>query len=97
MVISLAVPGTLRKRTRLNAPATATPVPTATPRPNTATVYQKNGSYVNLRSSIGSMDNRNVIAKVPSGTVVSVISWGDTYTKVSYNGKTGYIITSYLK
>ena len=28
MVISLAVPGTERKRTRLKAPATATPVPT---------------------------------------------------------------------
>ncbi len=90
------LPGTTPSPTPTMAP-TATPVPTATPRPNTATVYQKNGSYVNLRSSIGSMDNKNVIAKVPSGTVVSVISWGDTYTKVSYNGKTGYIITSYLK
>ena len=39
----------------------------------------------------------NVIAKIPSGTVVDVISWGGTYTKVSYNGQTGYIITSYLK
>ena len=28
MVISLAVPGAERKRTRLKAPATATPVPT---------------------------------------------------------------------
>ena len=32
--ISLAVPGTDRNRTRLNAPATATPVPTATPTPS---------------------------------------------------------------
>ena len=39
----------------------------------------------------------NLNVGCPSGTVVSVISWGDTYTKVSYNGKTGYIITSYLK
>lgn len=76
---------------------TATPVPTATPRPNKATVYQKSGSYVNLRSSMSSSTTANVIAKIPSGTVVDVISWGGTYTKVSYNGQTGYIITSYLK
>lgn len=76
---------------------TATPVPTATPRPNKATVYQKSGSYVNLRSSMRSSTTANVIAKIPSGTVVDVISWGGTYTKVSYNGQTGYIITSYLK
>ena len=76
---------------------TATPVPTATPRPNTATVYQKNGSYVNLRSSKGSTSNKNVIAKIPSGTVISVLEWGDPYTKVSYQGQTGYIISSYLK
>lgn len=76
---------------------TATPVPTATPRPNKATVYQKSGSYVNLRSSMHSSTTANVIAKIPSGTVVDVISWGGTYTKVSYNGQTGYIITSYLK
>lgn len=76
---------------------TPTPAPTATPRPNKATVYQKSGSYVNLRSSMHSSTTANVIAKIPSGTVVDVISWGGTYTKVSYNGQTGYIITSYLK
>ena len=70
--------------------------PTATPLPMKAKTYQKNGSYVNLRSSIGSMNNKNVIAQIPSGTTVTVLEWGKTYTKVKYKKLTGYIITSYL-
>lgn len=76
---------------------TATPIPTATPRPNSATVYHKRGSFVNLRSSMSSTSTGNVIAKVPSGTIVQVLEWGATYTKVVYGSQTGYIITSYLK
>ena len=63
----------------------------------TAKTYQKSGSWVNLRSSKGSVDYSNVIAHIPSGTTVTVLEWGTTYTKVSYNGMIGYIITSYLR
>ncbi len=73
------------------------PSPSGSTAPGTAWTYQKNGSYVNLRSSKASMNNSNVIARIPSGTLVTVLSWGKTYTKVQYNGMTGYIITSYLK
>ena len=75
---------------------TPVPAPTAAPRSNTATVWQKNGSYVNLRSTKASKNNSNVIAKIESGTVVDVLDWGGTYTLVRYRGMTGYIVTSYL-
>ena len=65
--------------------------------PGTARIYQKNGSYVNLRSSKASRNNSNVIARIPFGTVVTILEWGKTYTKVLYNGMTGYVITSYLR
>ena len=76
---------------------TETPTPTPTASQTTATVYHQNGSYVNLRSSQHSVDEKNVIARVPSGTVVPVLEWGSVYCKVNYNGTVGYIVTSYLK
>ena len=68
-------------------------IPTA----NQARVYQRNGSYVNLRSSKASTNKSNVIGRVPHNAVVDVLEWGGVYTRVSYNGQTGYIITSYLR
>ena len=73
------------------------PDPHVLPTAAKAKTYQKNHSYVNLRSSKASSNNSNVIAHVPHGTTVDVLQWGETYTKVSYNGMTGYIITSYLR
>ncbi len=56
----------------------------------------KNGnSYVNLRS--GSSKNTRVLLQVPSGAVVTVISPGSTWCRVSYSGRTGYMMTSFLK
>ena len=56
----------------------------------------KNGnSYVNLRS--GSSKSTRVLQQVPSGAVVTVISPGSTWCRVSYSGRTGYMMTSFLK
>lgn len=73
------------------------PDPFVLPGATKATIYQKNHSYANLRSSKGSKNNSNVIARIPYGTLVDVLTWGQTYTKVRYNGMTGYVITSYLR
>ena len=67
------------------------PTPTTT-----ATVRQPNNSYVNLRSSQNSEIN-NVIAQVPSGTVVTVLSWGNVWCRIQYNGMEGYMVAQYLQ
>ncbi len=57
----------------------------------------KNGnSYVNLRSS-PNKTACNVYAKVPSGSIVTVLIPGDEWTKVRYGGTVGYMMTSFLK
>ena len=74
--------------------------PTATPAPGvpgTATVRQPNNSFVYLRSSESSSDLSNVICQVPSGTVVTVISWGQWWSLIQYNDVQGYMVTHYLK
>ncbi len=50
---------------------------------------------VNMRAS-GSTD-ASIVTKVPGGRNVTVISRGSSWSNVSYDGKTGYIINTYLK
>lgn len=76
---------------------TPSPIPTATPAPNQATVTQKSGSYVNMRSSKTDTNDSNVIAQIPSGTVVTVLEWGKPFSRIEYNGQQGYMNSSYLK
>ena len=38
-----------------------------------------------------------VLVKVPHGADVTVLSHGSTWTKVRYNGYTGYMMTRFLK
>lgn len=52
-------------------------------------------TYVNLRSS-ASTDSR-VLVRVSHGATVVVLSEGKTWTKVRYNGYTGYMMTKFLK
>ena len=79
------------------AAPTAAPGTTAAPavNPGQATVQQKNGSYVNLRAYRNS-EVDNVIAQVPSGTVVDVLEWGKVWSKVQYGAQVGYMVSSYL-
>ncbi len=75
------------------APGT-TPAPT--PVPGTATVTQPNNSFVNLRSRPHSEED-NVIAKIPSGTVVELLERGDTWCRIRVNGQEGWMISWYLR
>lgn len=58
-------------------------------------VVTNGSSYVNLRSraSTGSTS----LMKIYSGKKVTVLVPGDTWTKVKYNGTTGYMMTRFLK
>lgn len=80
------------------APAPETPVTPVTPvTPGTATVHQPSNSFVYLRSTKSSASTANVLAKVPSGTVVDVIQWGNPWTLIRYAGMEGYMVTHYLQ
>ena len=60
------------------------------------TVSHPSGSYVNLRSS-ANMSINNVLSRMPSGASVQVLIPGSEWTKVSYGGTTGYMLTYFLK
>ena len=60
----------------------------------TATVTAARGKTVNLRKS--NSKSSAVLKRVPIGATVSVVSHGDAWTKVTYNGTTGYMMTEYL-
>ena len=62
----------------------------------TAVVRHPNGSFVYLRSSRSTADLSNVLAKVPSGSVVTVYQRDEWYSLISYNGIKGYMVSSYL-
>ena len=77
---------------------TPTPAPGTTAAPaGTATVTHPNNSFVYLRSSRSSESTTNVICQVPSGSVVTVVEWGELWTKIRYDGMEGYMVTHYLK
>lgn len=57
---------------------------------------QNNGSYVNLRSAPNTQSS-TVYAQVPSGASVTVLTPGDTWTQVRYNGTEGYMMTAFLR
>lgn len=81
-------------------PALITPALTATPAPapfSILTVRQPNDSFVYLRSTSTSNSNTNVICKVPSGSRVTLLEWGEWWSRVCYNGVEGYMVSHYLK
>ena len=73
-------------------------VPTPTPLTPIArvTVVHPRGSFVNLRSSRTTDTYSNILARIPSGTEVDLLEWDRWYSIISYNGITGYIVSSYL-
>lgn len=73
-----------------------TPTPTPVTPIGKATVVHPRGSYVNLRSSRTTDTNSNILAKVPSGTVVDLLVYDRWYSTISYNGIVGYMVSSYL-
>lgn len=59
-----------------------------------AWVFNAGYRTVNLRTAAST--NAPVIARYPSGTKVQVISHGKTWDKVTVDGNTGYMMTSFL-
>ena len=70
---------------------TPTPVPTPEPIIDYARATTANGG-LNLRDAI----NGTRIAVIPQGATVSVHSKGADWCRVSYSGKTGYVMTKFL-
>ena len=62
----------------------------------TLRVQHPQGSYVNLRTS-PSKTSGNVTVKVPSGSRVTVLIPGGEWTRVKYEGHTGYMMSYFLK
>ncbi|MGN5650599.1 SH3 domain-containing protein [Bacillus sp. Brlt_9] len=65
---------------------------TVTP-PKTTTYAKVTASALNLRSSV----NGPVVATMPNGAKVEVISKSNGWTQVKYGGKTGWASSEYLK
>lgn len=53
------------------------------------------GSALNMRQSPST--SAKVITKIANGSTVTVVEKGEKWTKVKYNGKTGYVSTQYLE
>ena len=59
-----------------------------------ATVYAQSGSTVNLRKSASITSDK--LAKVPIGSKVPLLSYGEKWCYVEYNGIFGYMLTEFL-
>lgn len=60
-----------------------------------AVVYCSDGGKLNLRTGAGS--SYKSIEKIPTGDYVMVLSSSGKWSYVSHNGKTGYVMTSFLR
>lgn len=83
----------MTKFVRLTGGSMPTPTPVPTPEPiiDYARVTTANGG-LNLRDAI----NGTRIVVIPQGATVSVHSKGADWCRVSYSGKTGYVMTKFL-
>lgn len=59
-------------------------------------VHPDGGEYVNLRNGPSTSKYR-VIRRVPDGSIVTVLKPGSTWTKIEYDGTTGYMMTRFLQ
>lgn len=62
----------------------------------TLRVRHPNGSYVNLRTSPSQSAGR-VTLRVPHNSIVTVLTPGGEWTQVKYDGKTGYMMSYFLR
>mgnify|MGYP002626106368 CR=1 FL=1 len=59
-------------------------------------VNNNGGTYVNLRTSPNKTSG-NINLRVPVGSQVQLLAWGQEWSQVQYNGKTGYMMSWFLK
>ncbi len=81
------------------APST-TPVETPPPAnggtpSGSAFVHTSNGKSLNLRAQ--ARNGNNIIATIPFGGEVQVLDRGSSWCRVSYLGRAGYVMTSFLR
>ena len=69
--------------------------PAAKPFPKTAVVQNPTGKNVVMRKGPGT--KYKAIGTYRVGTKMNLLSYGKTWCKVSHNGRTGYMMTRYLK
>ncbi len=85
---------------RFASSGVSTPVPTAAPTPNPGgsqsvfAVVTTSGGSLNLRASASS--TAKVLTTIPNGASLEISSRGNSWCAVSYNGYTGYVMTSFL-
>lgn len=92
-VPATAVGGTTAA-TPVGGSTAATPVSTGSTQ-TAATVYCSDGGKLNLRTGAGT--GYQSIAKIPTGESLTVLEQGSKWSRVSYNGQTGYVMTSFLQ
>ena len=66
---------------------------------NTDSIYktiQNGNTYVNFRSK-PSKTGSTIYQRLFTGTPVTVLTPGDDWTQVRYNGQTGYVMTQFLQ
>ncbi len=63
---------------------------------STIKTIQNGNTYVNFRSA-PSTTSSTIYNRLYTGTQVTVITPGDQWTQVRYNGHTGYVMTQFLK
>ncbi len=61
----------------------------------TATVYAPSGSFVNMRKKESTLSL--IVTRVPIGSTIEVTSRGDEWCAVKYDGKSGYMMTKFIR
>ena len=59
-----------------------------------ATVHSENGYPVKMRAA--KSKNCNLYWEVPNGSIVDLIEWGDSWSEIGYDGKTGFMQSNFL-
>ncbi len=75
------------------SPATPTPTPSATNVPSGSPALLANNADLYTSAST----NSEIQLLIPVGETVTVLSWGETFSLVSYGNLTGYILTSTMQ
>ena len=80
---------------------TSAPLPGQTPAPDDdsgavlAVVHTQNGGSLNLRARAST--GNNAIGTIPSGGEVRVLSRGNPWSQVVFDGKTGWVMSAFLR
>lgn len=71
------------------------PEPQPVPQPGMALVVAPSGSTVKMRQKPSV--SCKLYWDVPIGSIVTVIEWGDDWSHIEWDGKTGYMMTGFLQ